>query len=79
MQSEKIAESKRFDPNKIENFSKNSADKTQTLRYWIAAVDHGKSRREIDESLYDDHDDKQIAELLSRIEETAQKLIEAVQ
>ena len=77
-----MAEPKCFDPNKIENFLKNSADKTQVLSYWNVAVDYGKSIEEIDESLHDDHDDKQIAELLLRRNDTAQKrerLIQAVQ
>ena len=54
-----MTEPKRFDLNKIENFLKNSADKTQTLSYWNAAVIHGESIREIDESLNDNQNDKQ--------------------
>ena len=59
-----MTEPKRFDLNKIENFLKNSADKTQTLSYWNAAVIHSESIRVIDESLNDNQNDKQIAELL---------------
>ena len=61
-----MAESKRFDINKIENFLKNSADKAQTLSYWNAAVEHGKTVKEIDENLASNVDDKQIADLLLR-------------
>ena len=61
-----MAEPKRFDINKIENFLKNSADKTQTLSYWNAAVEHGKTIRGIDENLASNDDNKQIAELLLR-------------
>ena len=45
-------------------FIKNSADKAQTLSYWNAAVEHGKTVKEIDENLSSNVDDKQIAELL---------------
>ena len=61
---------------------KNSADKTQTLRFWIAAVDHGKTIRKIDEKLNDDQSDRQIAELLLRRKNSAQqreRLVQAVQ
>ena len=61
-----MAEPKRFDINKIDIFLKNSADKAQTLSYWIAAVEHGKTVKEIDENLASNVDDKQIAELLLR-------------
>ena len=61
-----MAEPKRFDINKIENFLKNSADKAQTLSYWNAAVEHGKTVKEIDENLASNVDDKQIADLLLR-------------
>ena len=61
-----MAELKRFDINKIENFLKNSADKAQTLSYWNAAVEHGKTVKEIDENLASNVDDKQIADLLLR-------------
>ena len=61
-----MAEPKRFDVNKIENFLKNSADKTQTLSYWNAAVEHGKTVKEIDENLASNGDDKLIADLLLR-------------
>ena len=61
-----MAEPKRFDINKIENFLKNSADKAQTLSYWNAAVEHGKTVKEIDDNLASNVDDKQIAELLLR-------------
>ena len=77
-----MAEPKRFDPNNFETFLKNSADKTQVLSYSNAAVDHGKSIEENDENLNDDHDDKQIAELLLLRKDPTQKrerLIQAVQ
>ena len=61
-----MAQPKRFDINKIENFLKNSADKAQTLSYWKAAVEHGKTIRGIDENLASNDDNKQIAELLLR-------------
>ena len=61
-----MAEPKRFDINKVENFLKNSADKAQTLSYWNAAVEHGKTIRGIDENLASNDDNKQIAELLLR-------------
>ena len=61
-----MAEPKRFDINKIENFRKNSADKAQTLSYWNAAVEQGKTVKETDEKLASNVDDKQIADLLSR-------------
>ena len=61
-----MAEPKRFDINKIENLLKNSADKAQTLSYWNAAVEHGKTVKEIDENLASNVDDKQIADLLLR-------------
>ena len=61
-----MAEPKRFHIKKIENFLKNSADKAQTLSYWNAAVEHGKTIRGIDENLASNDDNKQIAELLLR-------------
>ena len=61
-----MAEPKRFDINKIENFLENSADKAQTLSYWNSAVEHGKTIRGIDENLASNDDNKQIAELLLR-------------
>ena len=61
-----MAEPKRFDINKIENFLKNSADKAQTLCYWNAACEHGKTIRATDENLARNDDNKQIAELLLR-------------
>ena len=61
-----MAEPKRFDINKIENFLKNSVDKAQTLSYWNAAVEHDKTVKEIDENLASNVDDKQIADLLLR-------------
>ena len=61
-----MAQPKRFDINKVENFLKNSADKAQTLSYWNADVEHGKTIRGIDENLASSVDDKQIADLLLR-------------
>ena len=77
-----MAEPKRFDINKIENFLKNSVDKTQTLSYWNAAVEHGKTIRGIDENLASNDDNKQIAELLLRRIDAInrrERLIEAIQ
>ena len=77
-----MAEPKRFDINKIENFLKNSADKTQTLSYWNAAVEHGKTIRGIDENLASNDDNKQIAELLLRRIDAInrrERLIKAIQ
>ena len=59
-----MAEPKRFDIHKVENFLKNSADKAQTLSYWNAAVEHGKTIRGIDENLASNDDNKHIADLL---------------
>ena len=61
-----MAEPEGFDVIKIENFLKNSADKAQTLSYWSAAVQHGKTVKEIDENLISNVDVKQIADLLLR-------------
>ena len=61
-----MAQLKRFDINKVENFLKNSADKAQILSHWNAAVEHGKTIRAIDENLARNDDNKQIAELLLR-------------
>ena len=61
-----MAEPKRFDIHKVENFLKNSADKAQTLSYWNAAVEHGKTVKGIDENLASNVDNKQIADLLLR-------------
>ena len=77
-----MAEPKRFDNNKIENFLKNSADKTQTLSYWNAAVEHGETIRGIDENLASNDDNKQIAELLLRRRDAKnrrERLIKAIQ
>ena len=77
-----MAEPKRFDINKVENFLKNSADKTQTLSYWNAAVEHGKTIRGIDETLANNDDNKQIAELLLRRIDAInmrERLIKAIQ
>ena len=77
-----MAEPKRFDINKIENFLKNSADKAQTLSYWNAAVEHGKTVKEIDENLASNVDDKQIADLLLRRTDAINRrdrLIKAIQ
>ena len=60
----KMAQPKRFDIHKVENFLQNSADKAQTMSYWITAVEHGKTV--IDENLASNVHDKQIADLLLR-------------
>ena len=52
-----MAQPKRFDINKVENFLKNSADKAQTLGYWNAAVEQGKTVKFIDENLASNVDD----------------------
>ena len=77
-----MAQPKRFDINKVENFLKNSADKVQTLSYWNAAVEHGKTIRGIDENLASNDDNKQIAELLLRRIDAMnrrERLIKAIQ
>ena len=77
-----MAQQKRFDINKVENFLKNSADKAQTLSYWNAAVEHGKTITGIDENLASNDDNKQIAELLLRrydVINRRERLIKAIQ
>ena len=77
-----MAESKQFDINKFENFLKNSADKAQTLSYWNAAVELGKTVKEIDENLASNVDDKQITDLLLRRTDAikrSNRLIKAVE
>ena len=61
-----MAQPKRFDINKVENFLKNSADAAQNVSHWNAACEHGKTIRAIDENLARNDDNKQIAELLLR-------------
>ena len=61
-----MAQPKRFDINKVENFLKNSADYAQTQSYWNAAVEHGKTVKEIYKNLASNVDDKQIADVLLR-------------
>ena len=62
-----MAEPKRFDINyQLENFLKNSDDKTQTLCYWNAADEHDKTVKEIDKKLASNVEDQQIADLLLR-------------
>ena len=61
-----MAQPKRFDINKVENFLKNSADAAQIVSHWNAACEHGKTIRVIDENLARNDDNKQIAELLLR-------------
>ena len=61
-----MAQPKRFDINKVENFLKNSADAAQIVSHWNAACEHGKTIRAIDENLARNDDNKQIAELLLR-------------
>ena len=53
-----MAQPKRFDINKVENFLKNSADNAQTRSYWNAAVEHGKTVKKIDENLASNDDDR---------------------
>ena len=77
-----MAESKRFDINKIENLLKNSADKAQTLCYWNAALEHGKTVQAIDENLASKVEDKQLAYLLLRrtgAMNTRDRLLKAVE
>ena len=77
-----MAQSKRFEINKIENFLKNSAENAQTRSYWNAAVEHGKTLKEIDENLASNDDDKQTAELLLRrtgAENRRERLIKGVE
>ena len=61
-----MAQPKRFDINKVENFLKNSADKAQIVSHLNAAYEHGETIRTIDENLARNDDNKQIAELLLR-------------
>ena len=61
-----MAQPKRFDINKVENFLKSSADAAQIVSHWNAACEHGKTIRAIDENLARNDDNKQIAELLLR-------------
>ena len=61
-----MAQPKRFDINKVENFLKNSADTAQIVSHWKAACEHGKTIRAIDENLASNDHNKQIAELLLR-------------
>ena len=61
-----MAQPKRFDINKVENFLKNSADKAEIVSHWNAAYEHGETIRTIDENLARNDDNKQIAELLLR-------------
>ena len=77
-----MAQPKRFDINKVENFLKNSADNALTWRYWNAAFEHDKSLKKIDENLACNDDDKQIAELLLRRADAInnrERLIKAVE
>ena len=77
-----MAQPKRFDNNKVENFLKNSADNAQTRSFWNAAVEHGKTVKKIDENLASKDDDKQIAELLLRRRDAMnrrERLIKAVE
>ena len=57
-----MAQPKRFDINKVENFLKKSADNAQTRSHWNAAVKHGKTLNENDENLASNDDDEQTAE-----------------
>ena len=77
-----MAQPKRFDINKNENFLKNSADNAQRRSYRNAAVEHGKTVEEIDENLASKDDNKQIAELLLRRRDAInrqERLIKAVE
>ena len=77
-----MAQQKRFDINEVENVLKNSADNAQTLSYWSAAVEHGKTVKEIDENLASNDDNRQIAELLLRrtdVMNRRERLIKAVE
>ena len=77
-----MAQPKRFDINKIENFLKNSADAAQIVSHWNAACEHGKTIRAIDENLARNDDNKQIAELLLRridVIKRRERLFKAIQ
>ena len=77
-----MAQPKRFDINKVENFLENSAHKAQILSHWNAAVEHGKTIRAIDENLARNDDNKQIAELLLRridVKNRRERLFKAIQ
>ena len=68
-----MAEPKRVEPNKFENFPKNSADRTRILSYCSAAVDHGELVTELDGKLDCMHEDKQLASLLLQRRDAIQK------
>ena len=72
-----MAQPKRVEINKVENFLKNSTDKAPTLRYWNAAVEHGKTIRGIDENLASNDENKQIAERTDSINRR-ERLIKAI-
>ena len=77
-----MAQPKRFDINKVENFLKNSADAAQIVSHWNAACEHGKTIRAIDENLARNDDNKQIAELLLRridVKKRRERLFKAIQ
>ena len=77
-----MAQPKRFDINKVENFLKNSADAAQIVSHWNAACEHGKTIRAIDENLARNDDNKQIAELLLRridVIKRRERLFKAIQ
>ena len=61
-----MAEPKRFDITRIENFLKNSAGKAQTLSYWNAADENSKRVKEINKILASNVEDKRTADLLLR-------------
>ena len=64
-----MAEPKRFDINKIENFLKNSADKAQTLSCWKTAVEHDKTVEEIDKNQASIVDKKQYSRFTAENEQ----------
>ena len=77
-----MAQPKRLDIHKVENFLKNSADKAQTLSYWNAACEHSETIRAIDENISRNDDNKLIAELLLRridIINRRERLFKAIQ
>ena len=77
-----MAQPKQFDINKVENFLKNSADKAQTLSFWNAAVEHGKTIRGLDENLASNDDnetDSRATVTTSRCHKQARHLIKALQ
>ena len=61
-----MAEPKRNNPGKNDNFPKFSRERTQVLNFWDTAIARGRAVTEIVERLAQYDDDNYIAELLVR-------------